>query len=122
MIPIGRACGDRPLPELEHVGFFANTVVFRADLGGDHRLRSMTASGAMRSSLFPPGTLRPDREAPRPRRLTQSAVQALAHQQQPDVLFSLPGIETVPCRRNGTAKFEILLERRSEPHVDCLLG
>jgi amino acid adenylation domain-containing protein len=130
MVPIGAPVANRPMPELENViGFFANTVVFRADLRGDLSLRDAVARVrrdaldvySHQSTPFDQivrglGHRRADERNP----LFQVA---LAHQQQPDLLFQLPGIETVAVEvANDTAKFEILIELRERTtHVDCLI-
>ena len=129
-ILIGAPVANRPLPELEQVvGFFANTVVFRADLRDDPSLRSLMKR-IRRDALdvySHQGT--PFDQIVRalgPRHTSERNPLfqvALAHQQQPDVLFSLPEIETVPLVvANGTAKFEMLVElQERSADVDCLL-
>ena len=115
---IGGPIANRLRPELEHaVGFFANTVVFRADVSGDPTLRELfrrvrqDALGVYSHQDTPfdhvVRAVQPDRAADR-NPLFQVA---LAYQRQPEEMFALPGVRVQPLAvSTGTAKFDILID------------
>ncbi len=115
---IGGPIANRLRPELEHaVGFFANTVVFRADVSGEPTLRELfrrvrqDALGVYSHQDTPfdhvVRAVQPDRAADR-NPLFQVA---LAYQRQPEEMFALPGVQVQPVAvSTGTAKFDILID------------
>ncbi len=127
---IGAPIANRRRPELESViGFFANTVVFHANLSGDVTFRQLFARlkaevlsvYAHQETPFDlvVRTLQPERTADH-NPLFQVA---LAYQRQSDAGLVLPHVrvEAVPVS-TGTAKFDILLDfQEYDEHIDGTL-
>jgi amino acid adenylation domain-containing protein len=115
---IGSPVANRPRTELETgIGFYANTVVFRADISGQPTLRDLfrrirdQALGVYEHSQIPfdhvVQRVQPERDANR-NPLFQVV---LAYQRLPDTTLRLADLTVEPLPlTNGTAKFDLLIE------------
>jgi amino acid adenylation domain-containing protein len=127
---IGGPIANRPTPELERVvGFFANTVVFRADVSGEPTLRDLfrrVRNDALEVYAHQDTpfdrvvrAVQPDRAADR----NPIFQVALAYQRQPDTMFTLPRVGVTPrFVSTRTAKFDLLIDMQEySTHTDCTI-
>jgi len=117
-VPIGTVTLGRDAPGLdETVGFFANTVVLRADTDGDPDLRTLLRRVRETDlAAFEHGTVPFDRvvEHLRPPRVagrTPLCNVMLVFQNTPETAWEAEGVDAeVGVRGNGTAKFDLTFE------------